>query len=296
MNQPVIVIAGPTASGKTALAIDVAQRLGAEIISADSQQVYRHFDLGTAKPSASELAAVPHHLVSVVDPTDDFSAATFGRLADAAIADIRSRGKRVVVVGGTGLYLRVLLHGVIDAPSRDESLRAEFEAFADQHGNDALHARLAQVDPVSAQRLHVADRLRVIRALEITTLTGTPASAQRDAHAFVADRHPHALYVLSPERDWLYERINARAKAMFEQGLLEETKALVDRGWRDTAPMRSVGYVQALDCLDGKLTREQAITDLAQATRHFAKRQFTWFKKEKGGTFLSPPWNASLIG
>jgi tRNA dimethylallyltransferase len=142
----------------------------------------------------------------------------------------------------------------------------------------------------------VADRLRVIRALEITTLTGTPASTQRDAHAFVADRYPHTLYVLNPEREWLYPRINARAKAMFDGGLLEETRALIDRGWRDTAPMRSVGYVQAVDCLDGKLTREQAIADLAQATRHFAKRQFTWFKKERGGTFLTPPWNANLIG
>lgn len=295
MNDPLIVIAGPTASGKTALAIEVAKRVGGEIISADSQQVYRHFDLGTAKPTPAELAEVPHHLISIVEPAADFSAATFGRLADAAIADIRSRGKRVVLVGGTGLYLRVLLHGVIDAPSRDESLRAEFEAFADAQGNEALHARLAQVDPVSAQRLHVADRLRVIRALEITTLTGTPASTQRDAHAFVADRYTHSLYVLNPEREWLYARINARARHMFDAGLLDETRALVERGFRDTAPMRSVGYVQALDCLDGKLTVDQAIADLAQATRHFAKRQFTWFKKERGGTFLTPPYDEGLI-
>lgn len=283
-----VVIAGPTASGKTALAIEVAQRLDAEIISADSQQVYRHFDIGMAKPSARELAAVPHHLVNVVEPTEDFSAARFASLADEAIASIRARGKRVIVVGGTGLYLRVLLHGVVAAPSRDEALRAELEAFADEHGNAALHARLAAVDPVTAAKHPVADRLRVIRALEIHQLTGKPASEHREAHAFVEDRHAYRLWVLNPDRDDVYAAINARTQKMFDAGLVEETRRNVERGWRDTAPMRAVGYVQALAVLDGAMTVEQAVVDTAQATRKYAKRQFTWFRKEKGARHVDP--------
>ena len=282
------VIAGPTASGKTALAIELAKRLEAEIISADSQQVYRHFDIGTAKPSAAELAAVPHHLISIADPLEDFSAARFGKLADEAIARIHQRGKKVIVVGGTGLYLRVLLHGVMPGPSRDEALRGELEAFADREGNAALHARLAQIDPVTAAKHPVQDRLRVIRALEIHQLTGRPASEHREEHAFAADRYEYRLFVLNPPRERVYEAINLRTREMFESGLLEETRALVEQGYREAAPMRAVGYVQALQVIDGALTTQHAITDVAQKTRHYAKRQWTWFKKEKGATLLAP--------
>ncbi|MDP1828316.1 MAG: tRNA (adenosine(37)-N6)-dimethylallyltransferase MiaA [Archangium sp.] len=287
-GKPLLVIAGPTASGKTALAIEIAGRLNAEIISADSQQVYRHFDIGTAKPSAAELAAIPHHLISIADPLEDFSAARFGKLADAAIADIQSRGKRVVVVGGTGLYLRVLLHGVMPGPSRDEALRAELEAFADREGNEALHARLAKVDPVTAAKHPVQDRLRVIRALEIHQLTGKPASEHRDEHAFAADRYEYRLFVLNPPREKVYEAINLRTRKMYEAGLLDETRALVAKGYREAAPMRAVGYLQALQVLDGTLTKHKALEDTAQATRHYAKRQWTWFKKEKGAVLAAP--------
>ena len=282
------VIAGPTASGKTALAIEVATRLNAEIVSADSQQVYRHFDIGTAKPSATELAAVPHHLISIADPLEDFSAARFGKLADAAIAEIHARGKRVVVVGGTGLYLRVLLHGVMPGPSRDEALRDELEDFADKEGNEALHARLAKIDPVTAAKHPVQDRLRVIRALEIHQLTGKPASEHREEHAFAADRYEYKLFVLNPPRERVYETINQRTRKMFEAGLIDETRALVARGYRAAAPMRAVGYVQALQVVDGTLSLSDAIADVAQKTRHYAKRQWTWFKKEKGAVLVEP--------
>ncbi|HEY1087566.1 MAG TPA: tRNA (adenosine(37)-N6)-dimethylallyltransferase MiaA [Archangium sp.] len=287
-GQTLLVIAGPTASGKTSLALEAARRLNAEIVSADSQQVYRHFDIGTAKPSRAELAEIPHHLIDCVEPTDDFSAARFGHLADAAIADIHARGKRAIVVGGTGLYLRVLLHGVMPGPSRDEALRAELEAFADREGNAALHARLAAVDPVTAAKHPIQDRLRVIRALEIHALTGKPASEHREEHAFAADRYDYKLVVLEPERDKVYAAINARTKAMFDAGLVDETRALVAKGYRDSAPMRAVGYLQALQVVDGTLTLERAIHDTAQATRHYAKRQFTWFKKEKGAVHVKP--------
>ncbi|GMU62553.1 MAG: tRNA dimethylallyltransferase [Myxococcaceae bacterium] len=289
-----VVIAGPTASGKTRLSIEIARRVGGEIVNADSQQVYRHFDVGTAKPSREELAAVPHHLISCVDPLEDFSAARFQRLADEALGDLHRRGKRAVVVGGTGLYLRVLLHGVVAAPGRDEGLRAELEALGDREGNPVLHARLTQVDPVTAARLPVADRVRIIRALEIHALTGQSASVHRQAHAFGGDRYPYTLWVLDPDREALYAAINARARAMFDGGLLEEVKALVERGFVGAAPMKAVGYAQALDCLEGRLTREEAIGKTAQATRHYAKRQWTWFKKEPGARFVRPPYDEVL--
>lgn len=292
MTSPeLLVIAGPTASGKTRVAIELAERIGAEIVNADSQQVYRHFDIGTAKPSASELARVPHHVLSCVEPTEAFHAARFQQLADAAIADIQARGKRVVVVGGTGLYIRVLLHGVVAAPGTDGALRAELETASDAE----LHARLAAVDAVTAQRLPVPDRVRVIRALEIHALTGEAASAHRERHAFQADRYAFKLFVLNPAREAVYAAINARARAMFEAGLLDEVRSLVAKGYRDAAPMRAVGYVQALACLDGAMTKEQAIDDVAQKTRHYAKRQYTWFKKEAGAIFVTPPVDLAAL-
>ncbi len=278
-----LIVAGPTASGKTALAVELAQKLDGEVVSADSQQVYRYFDLGTAKPSREELAAVPHHLIDVVEPHEDFSAARFASLADEAIADIAARGRRVILCGGTGLYLRVLLHGVVAAPPRDEALRAKLELLS----SEALHAKLMEVDPVTAARLPVADRVRMIRALEIHALTGEPASTHREAHGFSASRYEYELLVLNPERQALYEAINARTQRMFDAGLIEETRQLVARGYRHTAPMKAVGYAQALEVLDGTMTEAEAIASTAQATRHYAKRQLTWFRKEQGARFVT---------
>lgn len=286
MTDELLVIAGPTASGKTRLAIELAERVGAEIVNADSQQVYRQFDIGTAKPSAAELARVPHHVISCVEPSESFSAARFQQLADEAIRAIRARGRRVVVVGGTGLYIRVLLHGVVSAPGSDEALRAELERFPDE----VLHARLQAVDAETAQRLPITDRVRVIRALEIHALTGVSASVHRAQHSFQADRYPFTLWVLDPPREQLYAAINARTQAMFAAGLIDETRALVERGFRDAAPMRAVGYAQALAVVDGSMTRAQAIADVAQKTRHYAKRQWTWFRKEQGARFVPPPY------
>ena len=292
---PLVVLAGPTASGKSALAIQVAQRLGAEIVGADSQQVYRGFDVGTAKPAAAELAAVPHHLVSVVEPDAPFSAARYQALADQAIAEIRARGKPVVVVGGTGLYLRVLLRGVVAAPGADAGLREELEAFADARGDAALHARLAAVDPATAAALPVADRVRVVRALEIHAATGRPASELRQAHAFAEARHPHVLWVLAPPRPALYAAIDARTKAMFAAGLVDEVRELVRRGYEHAPPMGSVGYAEALEVVRGTLSVEQAVARTAQRTRHYAKRQLTWFRKEPQARFLEPPWDVEQI-
>lgn len=290
------VIAGPTASGKSALALELAEAWDAELVSADSQQVYRHFDLGTAKPTDEELRRVPHHLVSVVEPFESFDAGRFQTLADEAIAGITSRGKRVIVVGGTGLYLRILLHGVVPAPPSDADLRARLEAEAEAIGNAAMHARLASVDPASAARLHPADRLRVVRALELFEQTGRPPSELYAEHRFAEARYPFTLWVLEPPRDALYAAINARAQAMFEGGLVEEVAQLVQRGFREASPMRSVGYAQALDVLEGRLTREAGLAAMQQATRQYAKRQLTWFRKEQAARFLSPPYAQALRG
>jgi tRNA dimethylallyltransferase len=273
------------------LAIELAIRLDAEIVSADSQQVYKHFDIGTAKPTEDELKAVRHHLVSAVDPLEKFSAARYQALADAAIGDIQGRGKQVVVVGGTGLYLRVLLHGVIEAAEANPALREELEKLDDE----ALHARLLAVDPETAARLPKRDRVRAVRALEIHAQTGKPASASRGAHAFEADRYEYRLWVLEPPREALYAAINRRTKAMFQSGLVAEVRALVARGYRDAAPMGSVGYAQALEVVEGRLTVEQAIDQAAQATRHYAKRQLTWFRKERGAVFAKPPFSVEAL-
>lgn len=284
------VIAGPTASGKTGLAVRLALQAGGEIVSADSQQVYRHFDIGTAKPSAEERAAVPHHLVSAVEPLESFSAAEYQRRADAAIADIASRGRRVFVVGGTGMYLRILLHGLVEAPGALPALRAELEALAAAEGREAVHRRLAEVDPETAARLPVNDLVRTIRALEIHQQTGQPASQFRREHAFAEARYPFRMYVLAPPREELYRRIDARTDAMFQQGLVEEVRGLIVRGYAEAAPMRSVGYAQAKAVVDGTLSLEQARQQVAQETRRYAKRQLTWFRKEPGALFLEPPY------
>lgn len=285
------VIAGPTAAGKSALAVELAQREGAEIISADSQAVYQHFDVGTAKPDADVLARVRHHLISVVDPLDQFTAARFQTLADAAILDISARGRRVLVVGGTGLYIRVLLHGLSTGPP-EPALRARLEEEARHIGAEAMHARLAEVDPASGQRIAVADTLRVVRALEIYEVTGKPASAARQSHGFESTRHPYTLWFLDPPREALTQAISARTRSMFAGGLVEEVEALVRRGYREAPAMGSVGYRQALAVVEGRLSASEAQADTERQTRAFAKRQRTWFRREPGVRFVPPPYTS----
>jgi tRNA dimethylallyltransferase len=285
------VIAGPTAAGKSALALRLAARGNAEILSADSQAVYRHFDLGTAKPDAEALARVPHHLISVLDPLEQFTAARFQMLADAAIREISARGRRVLVVGGTGLYIRVLLHGLSAGPS-DAEVRARLEAEAMHVGAEAMHARLAANDPESARRISVADTLRVVRALEIHELTGTPASVAYQAHRFAAARYPFTLWFMDSPREALAQAITLRTRTMFARGLVEEVEALVRRGYREAPAMRSVGYCQALAVLEGRLTRSEAELETERLTRAYAKRQRTWFRKEPGARFVPPPYEA----
>jgi len=288
-------IVGPTASGKTALALEVAARLPVEIVSCDSQAVYRGLDIGTAKPTAAERAAVPHHLVDVADPADDFSAATYVRLADAAIADIASRGRIPLVVGGTGLYLRSLLRGIFEAPPKDEALRRSLEARAAEEGTQALHRELAAVDPAAAARIAPADRVRIVRALEVHRLTGRTISEHHALHRGGERRYRAAVFGVTPPREELARRVAIRARRMFDEGLAEEAAALA-RDPRVRARLEGImGYREALLLAAGKLSREEAIERTRLEQRRYAKRQLTWFRGMREVEWLEWPPSADTI-
>lgn len=274
----VLGIVGPTASGKTALALELAERAGAEIVSCDSMQVYRHLDIGTAKPTPDERARAPHHLIDVVEPDQPFSAARYVELADAAIRDIQARGKPVVLVGGSGLYLHALRWGLFDAPPRDEPLRARL-TDEETRTPGALHARLRSVDPVAAERIGPRDLVRIIRALEVHELTGRPISAHHAEHA-PAERHPMRVLLLDPPQAWLAPRILTRAQQMIDAGLKIEAERAFARFGRALPPLQALGYREVGLLLDGKLLEEELARAVASATVKYARRQRTWFKKE----------------
>ncbi len=277
--KPLIVILGPTATGKTAVGIRVAQALDGEIISADSGAVYRGLDIGTAKPTPEERAQVRFHLIDVVNPDEVFTAARFRELALEAIADIESRGKRVLVVGGTGLYLRVLLHGYsLAPPPSDPEIRARLQAECRQLGSEALHARLSTVDPSTAARVHPHDAVRIVRALEVYEMTGVPISAwQKQAH----EELPALKFGLTLPRPVLYRRIEERIDQMMAQGFLQEVQKLLQSGYnKDLPALKGLGYRQMIGYLEGRYSLEEGVRLWKRDTRRFAKRQMTWFRKE----------------
>ncbi|MHB1845906.1 MAG: tRNA (adenosine(37)-N6)-dimethylallyltransferase MiaA [Deltaproteobacteria bacterium] len=285
-----IVLCGPTASGKSALAVALAQRIGAEIIGVDSQQVYRGLPIGTAQPSPEELAAVPHRLVGFVEPPDEMTAARWAELARSAAAEIRSRGRRVLLCGGTGLYLRAALKGLFRGPAANPELRAALLGEAERVGRAALHARLGEVDPVAAARLAPNDLVRVIRALEVHAATGRPLSEHFERQAREAVR-AHWLG-LAPPRDELAGRIEARTRRLFERGLLDEARWLRERGLEGWAPARALGYRDALAHLRGELGLAEAMARTSHETRRYAKRQLTWFRAIPEVLWL--PWPAPV--
>lgn len=280
---PLLVLVGPTAVGKTAAAIALAQHFGAEVINADSVQVYRGLDIGSAKPTPAERAQAPHHLVDVADPEEEMSAARFAQLADQAIADIQRRGRRVLVAGGTGLYIRALLFGLAPAPPVDAALRASLRRQWEEQGAAALHARLASLDPLSAQRLPANDRQRVLRALEVCLQTGEPFSRRQQEHGFRQPRHAHGVLGLERPRAELNARIEARCRQMWEGGLLQEVAGLLAAGVSPAArSLQSLGYQQALRVLQGLQPPQEALLEMMQKTRAYAKRQMTWFRGLQG--------------
>src|SRR6187431_103168 len=278
-DDPLLVVVGPTASGKTSLAIELCEKLDGEIVSADSVQVYRHFEIGTGKPSNEERARARHHLIDVIEPTEPMDAARF---AELAIADIRARGKRPIVCGGTFLWVRALIHGLVPAPPADPKLRARHQARVSEVGRLGLHADLARVDPQAAERLAPNDFVRVSRALEVYELTGVCMSEWQAEHGFKTERHAARLLGVRREKDELDLRIRARCQAMLAAGWLEEARELLARGYQDSRPFASVGYKQVALALQNGGPVELAELELSifRATRIFARRQRTWLRDQ----------------
>jgi tRNA dimethylallyltransferase len=284
-----VVILGPTASGKSALAVSVARQFAGEIVSCDSVAVYRHFEIGTAKPTAEQRAIVPHHLLDVAEPTEPFTAGEYARRARAVVAEIASRKHLPIVVGGTGLYLRAMLEGLFPGPPRSEELRDRLRGLAQTRGSVYLYRILRRLDPMAADKIHANDVPKLIRAVEVCVAARAPISELWRNGSEPLKGYCILRIGLDPKRDALYGRINDRARAMFDHGLIEETKALLER-YGDTpavTALTALGYKQAVQVLRGELKREQAIAAAQQGHRNYAKRQMTWFRREPEVTWLT---------
>ena len=284
---PILVITGQTAGGKERLAVEVAARLGGEILSADSMKVYRGMDIGTAKPSAAQRASVPHHLLDVADPGDTFSTARWLELAEAAIADVQARGRAPVVSGGTPLYLKALLEGLFEGPSADEAIRARLRDEAEARGTPALHERLSEVDPEAAERIHPNDLRRIVRALEVWELTGTPISELQGQWGSRTAAYRPLVVAIRRDSGDLARRIAERVGRMLDAGLIDEVRALAGRreGFAQ-GPRQALGYAEALEFLDGRLSEEELAPAIIAHTRQFARRQMTWLKRFDGIEWL----------
>jgi tRNA dimethylallyltransferase len=276
----IVIILGPTAVGKTDLALDLASAFDGEIISADSMQVYRHLDIGTSKPTREERERVPHHLIDIVDPDGEFSAALFSRQAGGIIGDLHGR-KTVIVAGGTGLYIRALTGGIIEGPGHDEGLRKIFRERLESEDRETLYARLEARDPEAAGRIHPRDGVRIIRALEIAELAGEPISEKQRRHGFREARYECLKVGLYRDRGELYHRIDSRASQMIEAGLVEETEKIICMGYNENVkPLQSLGYKYIIRYIRKELTLEEALKLMQRDTRHYARRQMTWFRGE----------------
>jgi tRNA dimethylallyltransferase len=288
---------GATASAKSAIAVQVARLVRVEILSADSRQVYRRLDAGTAKPTAAERSAVPHHLIDVADPEETYTAARFGREARAAAADVRARGRIPLLVGGSGLYLRAAERGLFEGPAADPALREHLRQEAAMLGDEALHARLAAADPETAVRLHAADRVRVIRALEVLALTGEPLSEHHRRHRASPSPFRCLRFGIEWEREALARRIEARVDAMLAAGWIEEVERLVRDGLADDAPAwKALGYREVRDGLATGTAPADIRERIVLATRRFAKRQRTWFRAVDGVIWFAVAGEAELEG
>ncbi len=283
MKIPVIVVAGPTASGKTDLAIDIANAIGGEIVSADSMQIYKYMDIGTAKPTKEERAKCPHYLIDFVDPRVEFSVADYVAVAHTRIADIVSRGKIPVVCGGTGLYINSLIDDVeFGEYENDMKLRDELRTLAENEGGEKLIEMLREFDPVSAERLHPNNIKRVIRAIEFFKISGVPISEHQEETKKKESRYEPLMFLIDRPREELYERINRRVDVMAQQGLIDEVKSLIEKGYnRELNSMQGIGYKEIISYLMGEITLEEALDAVKQNSRHYAKRQLTWFRRDE---------------
>jgi tRNA dimethylallyltransferase len=288
-KQKLVVICGPTGIGKTELSLSLAETFNGAIVSADSMQIYRYMDIGTAKPDAEEMRRVAHYLIDIVDPDTPYDAAAFYRDGREAIASIFENGRQPFVVGGTGFYQKALLHGLFDAKKVDPNILAELKAEAAQQGILPLYERLAVHDPAAADRIHVNDAYRVIRALAVFETTGKPMSEFQKAHQFKDSPFFVLKICLFSDRDILYSRINQRVDRMVAMGFLEEVQKLREMGYAETLrPMQSIGYRHMNDFISGRMNWEDTLELLKRDTRRFAKRQFTWFRKDPEMVWRSP--------
>ena len=287
---PVVVVAGPTASGKTRLAIDIANSFDGEIVSADSMQIYKYMDIGTAKPTYEERRECVHHLIDFVEPDEDFSVAQYTELAHKVIYDIYSRGKLPVMCGGTGLYINSVIDDItFGEMESDEKLRAELGEIAEREGNEKLIEILSEFDPVSAARLHPNNVRRVIRAIEFYKLTGIPISQHQEMTKQTESRYNPVMFCINYERSVLYERINRRVDIMISEGLVDEVSHLMKMGYTaDLNSMKAIGYKEIAEYINGKCTLEEAIESVKQGSRRYAKRQLTWFRRDKRIIMLDP--------
>jgi tRNA dimethylallyltransferase len=279
-----VAIAGPTGSGKTALAISLAQEFKGEIVSCDSVAVYREFEIGTAKPTLEERARIPHHMIDIASPDEEITAGEYARRARAVLNEIKTRGKLPIVAGGTGLYLRALIEGLFSGPERSEEMRDRLRERADVRGSGYLHRMLSRLDPVAAARIHANDTPKLIRALEVCFAARAPITALHETGRDPLQGFRILTIGLEPERALLYERISARCEQMFAAGLIEETRILLTRHpsllTRPNSALNALGYRQAVQHLRGELSLQDAIAATAQAHRNYAKRQLTWFRRQ----------------
>lgn len=280
LDPLVVVVLGPTASGKTALSVALAERFRGEVVNCDSVATYREFEIGTAKPSPAERARAPHHLLDIVDPTGFITAGEYARLARQVLAEIKARKNMPIVVGGTGLYLRALLDGLFPGPQRSEELRERLRQRVERNGTDYLHRLLRRLDPAAAANIHANDIPKLIRAIEVCL-----ASRQKMTELWKQGRDPLTGFRilrlgLNPDRDALYARINQRAEQMFKSGLVDETRRLLAKYGEAARPLASLGYRQAMQLLRGEIDTKTAVQAAQQAHRNYAKRQMTWFRRE----------------
>ena len=291
LKKPLIVLTGPTAVGKTSLSIALAKAADAEIISADSMQVYKHMDIGSAKITEEEMEGVPHYLIDVLEPSEEFHVVRFQKMAKEAMEKIYSKEKIPILTGGTGFYIQAVVKDIdFSQDTEKSSVRAELEKMAEEKGGEYLHQLLEQKDPESAQKIHPNNIKRVIRALEYYELTGEKISLHNEREGEKLSPYNTAYFVLNDRRDRLYERIDRRVDQMLEKGLVEEVRRLAQMGYtRDMVSMQGLGYKEILAYLEGECTLEEAVYILKRDTRHFAKRQLTWFRREKDVIWVNKP-------
>ncbi len=283
MKKPLIILTGPTAVGKTKASIGLAKAIGGEIISADSMQVYKEMDIGSAKIKPEEMCGVPHYLIDALEPDEEFNVACFQKMAKEAMEQIYANGHVPIVVGGTGFYIQALLYDIdFSKGEEDTTFRMEMEQFAKEHGAQALHEKLRLVDPKSAEDIHANNVKRVIRALEYFHQTGKKISEHNEEERQKESPYEFRYFVLNDIREQLYERIDLRVDQMIEEGLVDEVKALKEKGYtKNMVSMQGLGYKEIFDYLDGACSLEEAVYVIKRDTRHFAKRQITWFKRER---------------